>query len=350
MNKKIIIVSLTIILAIALVSAWIIYSKAFVNNVNLEAKAEKIIYLPTGGNIQNLYDTLEKYEILKNFSSFKLIADYKNLDKKYKPGRYVITSNMSNNALVNMFAGGRQTPVKITFNNIRTREELAKRIGSQLECDEDSLLCLLNDEKTANMYGLNKENIMVMFIPNTYEFYWNTNARQFIDRMHTEWEKFWNDERRKKAEKIGLLPIDISILASIVQGETTKTDEMDIIAGLYINRLKKGWKLEADPTVKFAVGDFSITRILKKHLEFESPYNTYKNEGLPPGPINLPDVTTIDKVLNYKEHNYMFMCAKDDLSGYHNFAVTNSQHEKNAAKYHAAYREWERKKKAKGGK
>ncbi|MPM16928.1 Endolytic murein transglycosylase [bioreactor metagenome] len=348
MKKKIVLIILSVVLLAGAGGVWYVYSKAFSNNVNLPAKTEKIIFLPTGGNIQNIYDTLQKYDLLKNTGSFRMLAGYKNLEKKYKAGRYVIKAGMSNNALVNMFASGRQSPVKITFNNIRTREELAQRVGSQLECGKDALFEILNDEKTAEKYGLNKDNFLVIFIPNTYEIYWNTSAEQFVVRMHTEWEKFWNNDRKKKAEAIGLTPAEVSVLASIVQGETNKTDEMDEIAGLYINRLKKGWKLEADPTVKFAVGDFTITRVLKKHLECESPYNTYRHEGLPPGPISLPDVTVIDKVLNYAHHNYMFMCAKEDLSGYHNFAVTNAQHEANARKYRIAYAEWARKKKASG--
>lgn len=348
MKKKIIIVVFFVLLIAGAAAAWFVYSKAFSNNVNLKAKTEKIIYLPTDGNIQNLYDTLQKYEILKSFSSFKMLAGYKNLDKKYKPGRYLITAGMTNNSLVNMFASGRQIPVKITFNNIRTREELAKRVGSQLECGEESLLKILTDKNTAEKFNLNEDNFLVLFIPNTYELYWNTSAEQFIDRMHSEWEKFWNADRIKKAENIKLTPAEVSVLASIVKGETNKSDEMDEVAGVYINRLNKGWKLQADPTVVFGIGDFTITRVLKKHLEFDSPYNTYIYEGLPPGPINLPDATVIDKVLNYTHHDYMYFCAREDFSGYHNFAVTSAQHSANARKYQQALNVWEKKKKATG--
>jgi len=279
-----------------------------------------------------------------------MLAEYKGLNEKYKPGRYIITAGMSNNAMINMFLSGRQSPIRITFNNVRLREDLAKKLGPKLECGEQALLDVLKDEALAKKYGLTKDNFMVIFIPNTYEVFWTVKPKEFVERMHGEWKKFWTEERKKKAEEIGLSPAEITILASIVKGETNKTDEMDEIAGLYINRLKKGWKLEADPTVKFAVGDPTLTRVLKKHLETESPYNTYLHEGLPPGPINLPDIVVIDKVLNYAHHNYMFMCAKEDLSGYHNFAETNAQHEANAAKYRVAYREWARKKKAKEGK
>lgn len=348
MKKKLIFIVLALLMVVGITGAWYVYTKAFSDNINLKAKTKKIIFLPTGGNIQNLYDTLKKHEILKSFSSFKMLAEYKKLDKKYKPGRYQIAAGMSNNVLVNMFASGRQTPVKITFNNIRTRKDLAERIGTQLECGEEALLKILTDEKTAEKYGLNKDNFLVLFIPNTYEFYWNTSADQFIDRMHSEWKKFWTAERLQKAENIGLTPAEVSVLASIVKGETNKSDEMDKIAGVYINRLKDGWKLQADPTVVFGIGDFTITRVLKKHLEYDSPYNTYLYEGLPPGPINLPDATVIDKVLNYTHHNYMYFCAREDFSGYHNFAVTSAQHSANARKYQQALNAWEKKKKDSG--
>jgi UPF0755 protein len=175
-----------------------------------------------------------------------------------------------------------------------------------------------------------------MFIPDTYEFYWTTSAKQFADRMKNEYERFWNDERKNRAEQINLNPVEVITLASIVQSETAKKEELKTVAGLYINRLKRGQLLQADPTVKYAVGDFSLKRILNLHLEIESPYNTYKYVGLPPGPINFPETESIDAVLNFEKHNYIFMCAKEDFSGYHNFAGTLAEHNRNAAKYRAA--------------
>ena len=185
-------------------------------------------------------------------------------------------------------------------------------------------------------YGFTPENFKAMFIPNTYEFYWTTSAEEFVERMNNEYNKFWNDERKTKAGQIGLSPVEVSILASIVQAEVSKNEELKTVAGLYINRLKKGIMLQADPTVKYAVGDFAIKRVLNKHLEIDSPYNTYKYAGLPPGPINFPEIQAIDAVLNYEKHNYLFMCAREDFSGYHNFAVNNAQHARNAAKYREA--------------
>jgi UPF0755 protein len=202
-----------------------------------------------------------------------------------------------------------------------------------------------------NEYGFNKDNIICMFIPNTYEVYYTISADQLIERMYDEYQNFWNEERKQKANELGLSPIEVSILASIVQAESIKRDEAPIIAGLYLNRLKQGIPLQADPTLVFAVGDFTIKRVLNEHKEVESPYNTYKNKGLPPGPINMPEIATIDAVLNYKPSNYLYMCAKEDFSGYHNFTASYNEHLKNARRYQAALtREQQIARSAKSGK
>lgn len=345
MKKKIIFGIIGLLILIGGAGAWYVYSKAFSNNVNAGDKDGYVVYLPTGSNYEQLLDTLKKHDILKDTRSFSMLAEYKGLDEKVKAGRYRIMPGMSNNAMVNMFMSGRQEPVKITFNSVRTREDFANIVGSKLECGSDAILNYMNDSEIASGFGFTRENFPAMFIPNTYEVYWTITPSAFGEKMKKEYDTFWNNERIKKAEEAGLSPVEVCILASIVQGETNKVDEMDDIAGLYINRLRKGWKLEADPTVKYAVGDFSLTRILKKHCETESPYNTYRVEGLPPGPISFADPTSIDQVLNYTKHAYMFMCAREDFSGYHNFAKTNAEHEANARRYQAAFRELERKKK-----
>ncbi|NLL29055.1 MAG: endolytic transglycosylase MltG [Bacteroidales bacterium] len=344
MKKKIILIIFLLIFFVGAAFAAYFYKMFFTNNIALEAGKSQLIFLPTGGNINNLYDSLEKYEVLENMSSFKMLSNYKNLEKRYKSGCYKIEGKMSNNALVNMFASGRQQPIKIVFNNIKTKEDLAKRVGTKLECGEKALLDVLKNDSIIQEYGFTKDNFMSVFIPNTYEVYWNMPAEQFVEKMFNEWKSFWTVKRLQKAKDIGLSPIEITILSSIVFAETKKADEMSTVAGVYINRLKKGWKLQADPTVIYGIGDFSITRVRKKHLEFDSPYNTYIYEGLPPGPINLPEPYVIDHVLNYKKHNYMFFCAKEDFSGYHNFAETGAQHSANAAKYQKALSAWERKK------
>jgi UPF0755 protein len=241
---------------------------------------------------------------------------------------------MSANRLINLLKSGSQTPIKLTFNNIRHIEELAVQASKYIEASEQDLLDQLLNPEIAEKYGFNKLNFISMFLPNTYEFYWNTSANQFLDRMKKEYDKFWNSERIEKAEKLELTPKEVSVLASIVQEETNKRDEMDIVAGLYLNRLERNMPLQADPTVRFAIGDFSIKRILYSHLEYESPYNTYIYSGLPPGPISMPEPITIDKVLNPKDHKYLFMCAKDDGSGYHAFARNSREHAQNARAYH----------------
>jgi UPF0755 protein len=201
--------------------------------------------------------------------------------------------------------------------------------------DSIELLNALNDAEKVKELGFNENTLVAMFVPNTYEVYWDTSVDNLLSRMKKEFDRFWNNDRKANAEKLGLSPIQISTLASIVE-EATYSDEYPIVAGLYLNRLKKGMRLEADPTVKFAVGDFSLRRILFRHLEVESPYNTYKNTGLPPGPIRIPSIKAIDGTLSPQSHNYLFMCAKDDLSGRHNFAITHAEHSRNAARYQQA--------------
>ena len=240
---------------------------------------------------------------------------------------------MSNRQLCNMLNGGLQTPVKVTFNNIRDVAMLAGRIGEQIEADSIEIMNYLNDVANLADLGFTRQTIPAMFLPNTYEFYWNTNAAQFTEKMKKEYDKYWNEERLAQAKEVGLTPIQVSILASIVDKETNKTDEMAKIAGVYLNRLRNGWLLQADPTLVFAVGDFGLKRVLNIHKEVESPYNTYKYHGLPPGPICIPSLAAINSVLNAEKHNYYYFCAKDDFSGYHVFAKTLTEHNRNAEKY-----------------
>ena len=226
--------------------------------------------------------------------------------------------------------------MNVVFNNIRTRDQLAERISLQLEAKSHAILNLMNDEDYVHRFGMNSENILAMFIPNTYEFYWNTSADQFLQRMKKEYDKFWNADRIRKARSIGFKPSEVSVLASIVQQETNRDDEKNIIAGVYINRYKKGMKLEADPTLVYALGDFNVNRVLNVYKAIDSPYNTYKYAGLPPGPICLPTKTSIDAVLNYIHHNYIYFCAKEDFSGHHAFAATYSEHCVNAKRFQRA--------------
>ncbi len=294
------------------------------------------LYIATGSDFNAVMDSLKANKVLHSEWAFRWLAGQKSYPKKVRAGRYHIENGMSNTTLVNKLRAGNQDPVDVIFNSIRTREQLAGRIGAQLEPDSLAILEALNNpEVTANI-GFTPQNIMALFIPNTYEVYWNYTPERFLQRMWDEYKKFWSKEKLQRAVEIGLKPEEVIVLASIVEQETTKEDEKPRVAGVYINRLQKDMPLEADPTLIFALGDFSIKRVLNTDKQVESPYNTYKYKGLPPGPICLPSASTIKAVLNYENHQYIFFCAKEDLSGYHRFARSLEQHNENARKYQAA--------------
>lgn len=333
---KIIISFFSLLVIIFGVYGYRLYQSIYKPNVNLKGKNQTIVYIPSGSNYQDVRKILISDGIIVNINTFDWLAEKKDYVYQVKPGRYLIKSSYSNNDIINMLRAGQQYPVQLKFNNVRTKSQLAGKVAAQLEADSAAIDKLLNDEEIAKEYNFNRENFLIMFLPNTYEFLWNTSAEQFIERMHKEYKKFWDKEKLNKAGKLGLTPIEVSILASIVDKETQKTSEMSRIAGVYLNRIKRNMPLQADPTVVYAVGDFSLRRVLKRHLEIESPYNTYKNLGLPPGPICMPSVTTIEKTLNAEKHNYLYFCAKEDFSGFHNFAETLSQHNNNAQKYQKA--------------
>lgn len=294
------------------------------------------IYIDDQKDFEDVVNQLQENADLPSEKIFRLLAERMNYPHKIKTGRYAVKDGMTMRDFIRLLRSGNQTPVDLTFNNMRTAEDLAGRISQQMMMDSVTLLNALRETSNARKYGFNDYTLISMFIPNTYEVYWNTGVENLLERMKKEYDAFWNDARVKKAERIGLTPPEVSTLASIVEEEATYADEYPIVAGLYLNRINKGMRLEADPTVKFAVGDFTLRRILYKHLEIESPYNTYRNTGLPPGPIRIPSIRAIDGTLSPQEHNYLFMCAKDDLSGRHNFSVTHAEHVRNAARYQKA--------------
>lgn len=333
---RVLLIALLIIVAGVGYSAYELYNRAFRPNVVLRSSADAYIYLHTGWNFGQVRDMLYSQGVIQNRSSFEWLAEQKNYPNNVKPGRYKLKAGMSNNDLINMLRSGQQAPVRITFNNIRYPEQLASRIGKQLEADSTELLQKMKSAEAMSDYGLTPFQALVMMIPNTYEFFWNTSAEQFLERMYREYRRFWTEERKEKAARIPLTPVDVSILASIVESETNKEHEMSRIAGVYINRLKKGMLLQADPTAKYAANDPGIRRVLHRHLQIDSPYNTYLYPGLPPGPICMPSPVTIDKVLDYETHDYLFFCAKEDFSGEHVFAKTGAQHAQNAARFHRA--------------
>jgi UPF0755 protein len=313
------------------------YKTLYRGNVDLHGKDEVFVYIPSHSDFSKVCSILYNGGYIKDKESFEWLAGKKNYISKVKPGKYMLRKGMSNKQLIDMLRAGRQTPVKLTYNNIRTKNELITKICTQLEADSSELTNLLNYNKYLGKFGLNADNCLVMFIPNTYEFYWNTSAEEFMERIFKEYKKFWNADRLKKAKNCGLDKIQVSILASVVQAEQTQYNkEKPVIAGLYINRLRKGMLLQSDPTVIFAIGNFNIHRVLNHDKEINSPYNTYKFAGLPPGPINLPEMSSIDAVLDYEENDFIYMCAKEDLSGFHNFSRTIEQHTIYARKYQQA--------------
>lgn len=294
-----------------------------------------IFYVHTGTTYDQLVDDLESKRLIDSRKDFEWTAQLKKFDKP-KAGRYRIREGMTYRELINMFAAGLQEPVMITFNTVRTKQDLARQVGRYLETDSLELITLLEDESFTAKYGFTGETFLTMFIPDTYEFYWNTTAEDFFARMAGEYKKFWTEDRKRKAQDVGLTQSEVSILASIVESEQrTHVEERPIIAGLYLNRLKKRMKLESDPTVIYAIGDFTINRVLSDDLKYESPYNTYLHEGLPPGPILLPEKASIDAVLNHDENDYIFMCAEYG-TGLHNFTADYDEHCKNAREFRKA--------------
>jgi len=332
-NKKIIAVAFSIFFICALVIVYIAYSIVLKPNVNAP-QGHLHIYIPTGSNFADLIEILRKGEVLKNEGTFLWLAEKKKFNRRVLPGRYRLASSMGNNEFINHLRSGNQDPVHLTFNNIRLREQLAGIVSRQLEMDSLQVLSAFNNIELLEQNGLNQENALLIFIPNTYQVFWNISPEGLLARMVREYNAFWNEDRRQKAERLGMSPAEVATLASIVRAETTRIDEMPTIAGVYVNRLRRNIPLQADPTLVFALGDFTITRVLNRHKLIDSPYNTYLHAGLPPGPIALPEPYVIDAVLNYQSHEYLFFCAKDDFSGYHAFAKTYSEHLQNARRYH----------------
>lgn len=333
---RIIYMLLTIMIIAALVIAYFAYGIIYKNNVWVPEGKTTSVYIPTDAGFDEVKTILYSQGIIVNRNTFEWLAEKKKYPGLVKPGHYVITKGMSNDELINMLRLGEQVPVNLIFNNIRTKAELAQKVSQQIEADSSSIMALLNDPAYLSETGLKTETALTLFIPNTYEFYWNTTALQFIERMKREYEAFWTVERDLKAAAAGLSREEVVILASIVEKETNKNDEKASIAGVYKNRLDRNWLLQADPTLVYASGDFGLTRVLNIHKKTDSPYNTYIYAGLPPGPICIPSISSVEAVLNYEKHDYLFFCAKDDLSGYHVFAKSITQHNRNARQYRKA--------------
>ena len=323
------------LLVLGAVGVTMFYRWIYSSNINSEYASE-FFYVNTGDTFESVLTALTNEKVLKNVESFKWVAEEKNYLNHVKAGRYKIERGLNNNELVNLLRSGEQEPTNVLIRSFRKRENLAGVLATKLEPDSADFANAFYSSEMASKYGFTQENFGVLFMPNTYSFYWNTQPAQFIERMAKEYKDFWNDSRKAKARKLGLSQSEVSTLASIVQNETYQNDEKPFVAGVYINRIKKGMPLQADPTLLFALNDFSIKRVLNIHKKVNSPYNTYKYKGLPPGPICIPDVSSIDAVLNFESHKYLYFCAKEDFSGYHNFAGNYTQHLVNARKYQNA--------------
>ncbi len=311
------------------------YQICYTPNILLERDDRAFIVKP-GATFRQVQEDLGNNGFVNDMVSFSFLARLAGYDKAILPGKFILRRNMTNLQAIKILKSSRHEPVKIIFSYVRLRKELVDKVTKNVGMSPNEFNVALNGFIGNNSQGFNKDNILCMFLPNTYEVYFDILPEDLIDKLNSEYKKFWNDERINKAKSIGLTPIQVSILASIVQAESVKPEEAPVIAGLYLNRLKKNIALQADPTLVYAVGDFTLKRVLNGHKQIDSPYNTYKYPGLPPGPINVPQIASIDAVLNYQSSDYYYMCAKEDFSGYHNFAHNLEDHNKNARRYQKA--------------
>jgi UPF0755 protein len=310
------------------------YSYIKLANVKMD-KDQAEFFIHSNWSYERVAEELKTQGIIHNSESFEWVANQKNYPNKVKPGRYIIQNKISNSELIDQLRAGNQTAVKVTFHNISRLTQLAGLVSKQIEADSTELITAFLSPEFLKKTGLKKQTVQSIFIPNTYELYWNTSGEQFVKRMHQEFSHFWSVDNKAKAKALKLSPVQVSTLASIVEAETKKNDEMPKVAGLYLNRLNIGMRLQSDPTVVFAINKPGIHRVYYADLKIESPYNTYIHSGLPPGPIGFPSTKALNAVLNATKSNYLYMCAKPDYSGYHNFAKSFSQHQKYARIYRA---------------
>ena len=334
MSKKKILIPLIIFSTILTTGSVYTYQMLYSPNFLINAE-DKFIIIEENTDFNGLIKKLEDDTLINDILSFSFLSKLMEYQENIKIGAYKVKMNMSNYEMITMLRSGNQTPIKLTFTYARKIEDLAEKITTKLKMSKDDLLNYLN-ENINNYSGFKKTDIISIFLPDTYEVYWNISPEKLTNKMYSEYKKFWNEERLSKLDKINLNQKEAIVLASIVASESRMLDEADRIAGLYINRLNRNMRLQADPTLIFAANDFTIRRVLNKHKKIKSPYNTYIHRGLPPGPIRLASKKYIDAVLNYEKHNYIYMCAKEDFSGYHAFATNLSDHNRNAKKFQIA--------------
>jgi UPF0755 protein len=335
-KKNIYLILIISVSVVAISMSFYFYQVFFSPNILTETNQKYILKISSNAVFKTVADQLYEDRVITEMVSFSFVAKVLGYQEAVKPGLYILEPKMTNLQLVKKLRSGNQSPVNVTFNNVRTKEDLAERITANLEVSEEQFLALLQDSVYIRKFDFDEETVMSIFVPNTYEFWWNTSPEALFDRMYKEYQSFWTQDRKQKAQAMGLSQKEVSALASIVQAESQKADERPIIAGVYLNRMRIGMPLQADPTLVFATGDFTLKRILNIHKAIDSPYNTYKYAGLPPGPINLADINSLDAVLNAQTHEYLYFCAKEDFSGYHSFATNLAQHNANARKYQSA--------------
>lgn len=334
MSKKKILIPLIVFSTLLSTTSVYTYQMLFSPNFLIN-QPDKMIIIEDNTDFKTLTNQLIEDTLLNDIISFSFLSKLMKYSENVKEGNYKVKMNMSNYDLISMLRSGNQTPINITFSYSRKINDLAQNISQKLKISEKELMDYIIKNGLSN-YGFDSQNIIGMFLPDTYEVYWDITPKKLLDKMKKEYDKFWNSERIRKLKRVNLSKNEVITLASIVASETNKIDEADRIAGVYINRLRKKMLLQADPTLIFAANDFSIRRVLNKHKKIKSPYNTYMNKGLPPGPIRLSPKKYIDAVLNFEDHRYIYFCAKDDFSGYHEFAITLSEHNKNARKFQRA--------------
>jgi UPF0755 protein len=316
--------------------SYYFYQVFFTANVETKGRPTYVL-VRRGETAKAVLDSIDATGVIVDKLSLHFVARLMKYDKLVKPGRYELKDGYTNRQLISDLRAGRQSPLKLTFQNIRLREDLARKLSTAIDSRPGQFDSLLSSPSYTKSLGFDTTSILTMFIPNTYELYWNSSPDNLMQRMKKEYEKFWTPARDAKRKALGLTRTQVSTLASIVEAEQQQhADERPRVAGVYLNRLKRGMKLQADPTVVYANQDFTIKRVLNVHLLKDSPYNTYKYSGLPPGPINLPSIASIDAVLNPESHDYLYFCAKDDFSGYHAFARNEQEHLVNARRYQAA--------------
>jgi UPF0755 protein len=330
-RKRVVLWVLAIIIAIGLFAGY----KVFGPNASGIPK-DKFLYIRTGSSYQQVKDTLARGQFVNDIRSFDLLAKKAGYPERVKAGKYRIKNGMSNYAIIRMLRSGSQVPVKLVINKLRTKQDFIRYVAAHLEADSTQLKQLMQDPSFLSQYGLDEHTAMCLVLPDSYEFWWNTGARKTLEKFAGYYKKYWTPERIAKARTRNLSPQQAYIMASIVEEETNNHPEKPLITSVYLNRVKIGMPLQADPTVKFAVGDFSIKRVTSAITTTPSPYNTYYTKGLPPGPICTPSKKTLEAVLNAPETKYLYFCAKEDFSGAHSFATNYDEHQKNAQRYQQA--------------